>query len=92
VLEGFTFWIRFDLPGVTCGIDGRKGNAAVLNLEVGLIFQHELSYDARWNGLGEANDGIMGDDSTALEVDGGGKDDARGGKELNGNVEHLDFC
>ena len=81
-----------NLPCVTCGVDGREGNAAVFDLEVGLVFQHKLSYDARWDGLGEANDGIMGDDSTALEVDRGGEDDARCCKKLDGDVEHLDFC
>jgi len=92
VLKGFTFWIRVDLPCVTSGVDGGEGDAAVLDLEVGFVFQHELSYDAGWNGLGKANNSIMGDDSTALEVDGGGEDDARGCEELDGDVEHLDFC
>lgn len=92
MLEEFTFWIRVDLPGVTSGVDSGEGDAAVFDFEVGLVFQHELSYDARRHGLREANNGIMGDDSTALEVDGGGQDDARGGKELDGNVEHFDLC
>jgi len=92
VLEEFTFWIRVDLPGVTSGVDGGKRNTAVFDFEVGLVFQHELSYNARWDCLGEANNSIVGDDSTALEVDGGGQDDARGGKELDGNVEHFDLC
>ena len=92
MLKGFIFWIRGDLPCVTCGVDGGEGNTAIFDFEVGLVFQHELAYDARRHGLGEANDCIMGDDSTALEVNGGGKNDARGCEELNGNVEHLDFC
>jgi hypothetical protein len=81
---------RLNVPSVTCGVDGRKGDTAVLNFEVGLVLEHELSYNAGWNGLGEANDGIVVDDSTALEVDGRGEDDARGCEELDSDVEHLE--
>jgi hypothetical protein len=61
--------VNENLPSVTCGVDSRERNAAVLDLEVGFVLEHELPYDAGGNGLAEANYSVVVDDSTALEVD-----------------------
>lgn len=82
-----------DGPSVSCGVDGRKRNTAVEDLQERLVLEHKLSNKTRWNGLGEGNHSIMCNDCAAFEADGGGEDDARSCEELEGQTseaEHID--
>lgn len=52
-------------PGVSLGIDGGEGHAAVEDFEPRLELEHQGPRGTRRHGLGEADDSIMGDDSAA---------------------------
>jgi hypothetical protein len=84
--------VNENLPSVTCGVDSRERNTAIHDLEVWLVFEHKLPYNARGNSLGEANYCIVVDYSTALEADRRSDDSTRGCEELNSEFEHGEFC
>lgn len=56
------------LPGVALGVYGGKGDAAVHDAQVGLVFQVESAEGSAGYGLSEADDGIGVDDGAAGEV------------------------
>ena len=74
-----------DGPGVAGRVDGGEGNAAVENLQPGLVFEHEGAGGAGRHGLREADDGIVRDDSALGEEGGQGG----GGRSEQAEDERL---
>lgn len=56
--------------GVSFRIHRREGNAAIEDLEIWLVCQHQVPFAIVRRGLGKTNNRIMGDDGTTFE-DGG---------------------
>jgi hypothetical protein len=82
-------WGWMCLPCVAGGIDGREGDAAVDDLEEGLVLQVQGACESGGEGLWEADDLVMVDDGATEEVEREGGDAGRGGEELDGEVAEV---
>jgi hypothetical protein len=83
-----------NLPSVTCGVNSREGDAAIEDLEVRLVLQHQCADSARRDSLSKANDRIVIDDCALLDTSRQSRDAGCGSEELESqrlNVEeHLE--
>lgn len=66
---------RACVPCVSFSIYSRERNAAIDDLEQGLVRKHERALGSGWNGLVETNDSIVVDDVSCLDCCRGGSGD-----------------
>lgn len=78
---------RAGIPCVALSVHGWEWHAAILDLEEGLVAEVELASGTAGDGLREADDCVVSNDSTLLDSSWGGEGGRRGEKSDEERLE-----